>query len=123
MKTILSISVTAIVAFFTAWSLSEDKVQPEPPFNPASSKYVLAQFNASWNSAPDVTGLETIKWCIYHKVDISKNPAAKSKHKITTLPTVIFFKDGVEVKRWEAGIGMKASFTAQQINLEIQRLK
>ena len=43
MKTILSISVTAVVAFFTAWFLSEDKVQPEPPFNPASAKYVLAQ--------------------------------------------------------------------------------
>jgi len=48
---------------------------------------------------------------------------AKSKHKISTLPTVIFFKDGKEVKRWEAGVGMKATFTAQQINAEIQRLK
>lgn len=123
MKTILSISVTAIVALFTAWSLSGDKAQPEPPFNPASAKYVLAQFNASWNSAPDVTGFETIKWCTYRKVDISKNPAVKSKHKITTLPTVIFFKDGQEVKRWEAGVAMKATFTAQQISAEIQRLR
>ena len=123
MKTILSISVTALIAFVTAWFLSEDKGQPVPAFNPAGSKYVLAQFNATWHNSPNITGLETIKWCTYQEVDISKAPMLKSKHKITTLPTVIFFKDGQEVKRWEAGIGMKASFTAQQISAEIQRLK
>ena len=123
MKTILSISVTAIVALFTAWSLSEDKAQPVQPFNPKSAKYVLAQFNATWNSTPDVAGFENIKWCTYQKVDITKTPALKTKHKIATLPTVIFFKNGIEVKRWEAGIDMKAKFTAQQISSEIQRLK
>lgn len=123
MKTLLSISIAAVVAFMTAMFLSEDIKQPGQPFNPASSKYVLAQFNASWHNSPNVTGFETIKWCSYQEIDIAKNLQAKSKHKITTLPTVIFFKDGIEVKRWEAGVGMKASFTAQQINLEIQRLK
>lgn len=123
MKTILSTSIAVIAAFMTAMFLSEDTNQPGQPFNPNGAKYVLAQFNASWHSSPNVTGFETIKWCSYQEVDIAKNPLVKSKHKILTLPTVIFFKDGVEVKRWEAGIGMKASFTAQQINSEIQRLK
>lgn len=123
MKTLLSITTAAIVAFLTAIFLSGETKQPGPQFNPASTKYVLAQFNATWHNSPNVTGLETIKWCTYQEVDISKAPMLKSKHKITTLPTVIFFKDGQEVKRWEAGIGMKASFTAQQISAEIQRLK
>ena len=121
MKTILGILSLFIVAFVAAIFTTET-AQPAP-FNPTASKYVLVQFNASWHTSPNVTGFETIKWCAYQEVDIAKNPLAKSKHKILTLPTVVFFKDGVEVKRWEAGIGMKASFTAQQIGAEIQRLK
>lgn len=120
MKTILGILSLFIVAMVAA--IFTSGAQPAP-LNPGAAKYVLAQFNASWHNSPNVSGLESIKWCSYQEVDIAKNPQAKSKHKILTLPTVIFFKDGVEVKRWEAGIGMKASFTAQQINSEIQRLK
>jgi hypothetical protein len=122
MKTILGIFSVLFIAVFAAF-FSTDAAQPAPPFNPSASKYVVAQFNASWNSAPNVTGFETAKWYVYNQVDISKDMQAKSKHKISTLPTVIFFKDGKEVKRWEAGVGMKATFTAQQINAEIQRLK
>ncbi len=122
MKTILGIFSVIFISLFAA-ILTEETKQPGPLFNPASSKYVLAQFNASWNTSPNVTGLDAIKWYSYHEIDIAKNTQAKTKHKIITLPTVIYFKDGVEVKRWEAGIGMKATFTAHQINAEIQRLK
>ena len=122
MKTILGIFSVLFIAAFAAF-FSTNAPQPVPPFNPSANKYVLAQFNASWNSAPNVTGLETAKWYSYCQVDISKDMPLKGKHKITTLPTVIFFKDGKEVKRWEAGVGMKATFTAKQITAEIQRLK
>lgn len=122
MKTILGIFSVLFISFFAAIFTAES-AQPGPSFNPASSKYVVAQFNASWNTSPNVTGFETVKWYAYQEIDISKNMQAKSKHKIVTLPTVIFFKDGIEIKRWEAGVGMKATFTAQQINAEIQRLK
>jgi hypothetical protein len=122
MKTILGIFTVLVVAMFAA-IFSTNVGQQAPIFNPSASKYVVAQFNASWNSSPNVSGFEAAKWYAYQEIDISKNMQAKSKHKIVTLPTVIFFKDGVEVKRWEAGVGMKATFTAQQINAEIQRLK
>ena len=123
MKTLLSITLTAIVAFLTAIFLSGETTQPIQPFNPTKAKYVLVQFNASWHTSPSIVGLENIKWCDYQPIDISRTPALKAKHKISTLPTVIFFKDGVEVKRWEAGVAMKATFTAQQISAEIQRLR
>lgn len=121
MKTLLSISTIILIAVLTFFSPSQPPVAQ--PLNLSASKYVVVQFNAAWHQNEDVKGLETFKWFNYQTVDIAKFPALKTKHKIVTLPTVIFYKDGLEVKRWEAGVSMKASFTAQQINTELQRLK
>ena len=121
MKTLLSILSIALLAILALFN--PVPTQPVQPGNTTASKYVVIQFNAAWHQDEDVKGLDVFKWYNYQFVDIAKFPALKSKHRISTLPTIIYFRDGQEVKRWEAGISMKASFTAQQINTELQRLK
>ena len=117
MKTILSISVTAVVAFFTAWFLSEDKVQPGQPKLDLSQPLVVVQFNASFNSVNTYKGLETLK-VPYTYIEVDKQPMLKSQHKIKSLPTVIIFKQGKEVKRWEGDVMLKLSTPLNVIKLE-----
>lgn len=116
MKTILSISVTAIVALFTAWFLSGDKAQPGQPKLDLSQPIVIVQFNASFNSANTYKGLETLKLPYYY-VEVDKQPMLKSQHKIKSLPTVVIFKQGKEVKRWEGDVMLKLSTPLNVIKL------
>ena len=68
---------------------------------------VLAHFNAGWNSANEVKWLGEVEECSLVKVDITASPKIQAKHKIVVVPTLILFKDGEEVKRWQGGIDLK----------------
>jgi hypothetical protein len=47
------------------------------------------------------------------------NPKFQTKHKIVVVPTLILFKDGEEVKRWQAGIDFKIAETEDDIQEEV----
>ena len=61
---------------------------------------VVVQFNSEviWKPTP---GIE------YFKVDLDKNTYYKQALKINSLPTIIIYENGKEVKRHEAGLHMK----------------
>ena len=80
----------------------------------------VAQFNAEWNKAnevPWVGSLEDCKTVAY--VDISKSPEIQKKHKIAVIPTIIIFKDDVEVARFQAGLSFKMLATKEEVQEEI----
>ena len=68
---------------------------------------VIAHFNAEWNAANAVEWIGDIEECNIVKIDIATNPKAQQKHKIVVVPTIILFKDGEEVKRWQANVAFK----------------
>ena len=72
-----------------------------------SDGIVLAHFNAEWNEANEVSWLADIEECNVAKIDIVKYPKFQAKHKIVVVPTLILFKDGEEVKRWQANVAFK----------------
>jgi thiol-disulfide isomerase/thioredoxin len=80
---------------------------------------VLAHFNAGWNSANEVKWLGDVDECNIVKVDITTNPKIPAKHKIVVVPTLILFKDGEEVKRWQAGIDFKIAESKDDIQEEV----
>ena len=80
---------------------------------------VLAHFNAEWNSANEVLWLGEIEECNVLKIDIMKNPKFQTKHKIVVVPTLILFKDGEEVKRWQANIEFKIIEEKKYIQEEV----
>ena len=80
---------------------------------------VLAHFNAGWNSANEVKWLGEIDECNIVKVDITTSPKIQTKHKIVVVPTIILFKDGEEVKRWQAGIDFKIAEEKKLIQEEV----
>ena len=80
----------------------------------------VTQFNAGWNSSNDVSwvnGLSDCKTIAYS--DIATDTEAQAKHKIAVVPTIIIFKDGEEVARFQADLSFKMLATKEEVQEEI----
>ena len=88
--------------------------------NSVNAQIKVEQFNAGWNSANDVPwvmDLEDVKTSGY--IDIAKDTEAQAKHKIAVVPTIIIFKDGEEVARFQADLSFKMLATKEEVQEEI----
>jgi len=89
----------------------------------ASGQISVAQFNASWNSSNEVPWVNDLSDCqTLSYVDIAANPKMQVKHKIAAIPTIIIFKDGVEVARFQADLSFKMMATREEVQEEIDNI-
>ena len=80
----------------------------------------VMQFNAEWNKANEVVWFMELNDCKTKSyTDIGKNPDLATKHKIAVIPTIIIFKDDVEVARFQADLSFKMVATREEIQEEI----
>ena len=88
--------------------------------NDAFSQIKVTQFNAGWNKANDVPWVQNLEDCkTISYVDIAKNTEAQVEHKIAVVPTIIIFKDGEEVARFQADLSFKMVATREEVQEEI----
>ena len=88
--------------------------------NSSFAQIKVIQFNAGWNSVNDVSwvmGLEECKTISY--TDIASNTKAQAEHKIAVVPTIIIFKDGEEVARFQADLSFKMIATKEEVNNQL----
>tara|TARA_R100000995_G_scaffold75029_1_gene44230 strand:+ start:29 stop:391 length:363 start_codon:yes stop_codon:yes gene_type:complete len=77
-------------------------------------------FNAGWNSDNGVEWFMGLKDCkTKSNVDITKDAKAAKKYKIAVVPTIIIFKDGEEVARFQADLSFKMVATRKEVQEEI----
>ena len=89
-------------------------------FNNAFSQIKVTHFNAGWNKDNGVDWIMKLKDCdTKGYVDIAKNPDAQKKYKIAVVPTIIIFKDGEEVARFQADLSFKMLATREEVQEEI----
>jgi thiol-disulfide isomerase/thioredoxin len=98
------------VLFFMCWA------------SVSNAQIVVTQYNAEWNDANKVSWLNKLSDCDITKVDIVKQPKLQTKHKIVVVPTIIVFKDGEEVKRFQADVSFKMAATREEIQDYIDEL-
>ena len=80
----------------------------------------VKQFNAGWNSANDVPWVMDLEDCkTKGYTDIAKDTEAQMKYKIAVVPTIIIFKDGEEVARFQADLSFKMLATREEVQDEI----
>ena len=86
----------------------------------AFAQMKVIQFNAGWNSANDVSWYMALKDCktIGH-TDIAVDTEAQTKYKIAVVPTIIIFKEGEEVARFQADLSFKMLATREEVQEEI----
>ena len=84
------------------------------------SQIEVKYFNAAWNSANDVDWFMSLEDCSTKDVtDIGKDKEAQAKYKIAVIPTIILFKDGEEVARFQADLSFKMVATREEVQEEI----
>ena len=86
----------------------------------AFSQIEIKQFNAGWNKANDIPWVMDLEDCkTIGYTDISKDKEAQKKYKIAVVPTIIIFKDGEEVSRFQADLSFKMVATREEVQEEI----
>ena len=88
--------------------------------NSAFGQITVKHFNAEWNKNNGVDWIMNLKDCQTKSyVDIGKEPEAQKKYKIAVVPTIIIFKDGEEVARFQADLSFKMVATKEEVQEEI----
>ena len=88
--------------------------------NSALAQIEVKHFNAGWNSANDVSWFMELKDCkTKGYTDIAKDTEAQAEYKIAVVPTIIIFKDGEEVARFQADLSFKMVATKEEVQEEI----
>tara|TARA_R100000951_G_scaffold76253_1_gene64338 strand:- start:1454 stop:1771 length:318 start_codon:yes stop_codon:yes gene_type:complete len=90
--------------------------------NSSFSQIVVTHFNADWNDPNKVSYIGKLTDCDIVYVDIAKAPKIQKKHNIVIVPTVVIFKDGEEVKRFQADISFSMKATRKEMQSVIDEL-
>ena len=88
----------------------------------ANAQIVVTHFNAEWNDPNKVAYIGKLTDCDIVYVDIAKSPKLQEKHEIVIVPTVVIFKDGEEVKRFQADISFSMKATRKEMQSVIDEL-
>ena len=88
----------------------------------SSGQIVVTHFNATWNDPNKVSYIGELTDCQIVYVDIAAAPKLQTKHKIIVVPTVVIYKDGEEVKRFQADISFSMQATKEDMQDVIDEL-
>ena len=81
----------------------------------------VVEFNASWNSANNVTWLYKLSDCGTKRILIDKGSWQKD-FSIVVTPTIIIFVEGEEKKRYQANIMMTMEATKEEVQEKIDEI-
>jgi len=80
----------------------------------------VIQFNAGWNKANEAPWVMKLEDCnTIGYIDIGTNKEAQKEYKIAVIPTIVIFKDGEEVARFQADLSFKMVATREEVQEEI----
>lgn len=82
----------------------------------------LVHINAEFNKSNDWYGLKVLDGVKVYNGYLETNPAIKEKYNITKVPTLILYRDGKEIERWEAGLDMKLNVNPKNVQWAIDKL-
>ena len=71
-------------------------------------------FNAEWNKANDIEWFSKLTDVDKEVMDIGEGDCQK-KYQIAIVPTIVIFKDGEEIKRYQADLSFKMLATRKEI--------
>ena len=101
--------------------LSQDKLENLQQVQFLSqNNCVVIQVNADWNARASID-LGKMKNCVWFNASIDNKEygaVIASEWKIASVPTILMFEKGKEIKRWEAGLSF--ALNADDIKKEIK---
>tara|TARA_R110002012_G_scaffold80848_3_gene204831 strand:+ start:663 stop:1013 length:351 start_codon:yes stop_codon:yes gene_type:complete len=85
----------------------------------SSGQVVATHFNAEWNKQNKAEWVDSLTDC---EITYTKCPKKIKRNKVIVLPTIIIFKDGVEMYRFEADLSFKMVATKKELQKYIDEL-
>ena len=79
------------------------------------AQVTVKHFNTDWNKENNVTWLGKLTDCNVKSYDITKYPNLQKKYHVVVVPTIIVFRDGEEIKRYQANIMMQIEAKLEDI--------
>jgi predicted neuraminidase len=83
---------------------------------------VVIEFYVEWNDGNKVAFLPSLKDCNVYRVCIVKSADLQSEYKVTSVPTVIVFDNGVEQIRFNPNIMMQLDATKKEVQAGIDEI-
>ena len=80
---------------------------------------VVTHFNAEWNEPNKTKWVDDLEKC---EVTHVQCPSKIKKHNVKVLPTIIVFKDGKEIYRFEADLSFKMAATKEELQEHVNEL-
>tara|TARA_R110000751_G_scaffold68486_7_gene139480 strand:- start:288 stop:656 length:369 start_codon:yes stop_codon:yes gene_type:complete len=83
---------------------------------------VVIEFWAEWNAGNQVNFLPLLKDCESYRLCIVKGADVQKEYKVTAIPTVIIFDNGVEQERFNPNIMMQLPATKKKVQKAIDNI-
>lgn len=83
---------------------------------------VVVHYNATWNEKNNYTEVAKVKDARILTAWIDKDNTIKESEGIRSVPTVILYDDGKEIKRWEAGLALALKISYSDIQQEVDKI-
>ena len=83
---------------------------------------VVIEFWAEWNAGNQVDFLPSLKDCESYRLCIVKGADVQKEYKVTAIPTVIIFDNGVEQERFNPNIMMQLAATKKKVQKAIDNI-
>tara|TARA_R110000765_G_scaffold61354_4_gene118767 strand:+ start:4053 stop:4421 length:369 start_codon:yes stop_codon:yes gene_type:complete len=83
---------------------------------------VVIEFWAEWNAGNQVNFLPLLKDCESYRLCIVKGADVQKEYKVTAIPTVIIFDNGVEQERFNPNIMMQLTATKKKVQKAIDNI-
>jgi len=123
MKSIWKIFGTYLLILF--FILVCSNVSGQTKFCSEQDSVCVVEFNAYWNKENNIVWLDSLVDCgvtrilITDKQELAK---AQKKYSIQNVPTIIIFKRGKEVERFQACLRFKIGTTRKEVQEKINKL-
>ncbi len=82
----------------------------------------VVQYNAVFNKTNSVKNLARLSDARVFNAWIDEHPKLKEIGRIKSVPTVVLYKDGEEIRRWEAGISMKLELSYRDVQTYVDEM-
>jgi len=84
---------------------------------------VLVHYNAEFNASNNYTDIGKIKDAKIYEASIDGNAELQASEAIRSVPTLVLYKNGKEIKRWEAGLSLSLqNVDYREIQKEVDQL-
>ena len=111
-----------LLLLFTTNVVAQDFVSSSTFESKTAKGTVVIEFWAEWNAGNQVDFLPSLKDCESYRLCIVKGADIQKKYKVTAIPTVIIFDNGVEQERFNPNIMMQLVATKKKVQKSIDNI-